>query len=56
MPTRKIRDLNPPKREPCQFQNHDPPSMQVFEPGVYEHECQHCGNKQVFTVFGEPRL
>ena len=45
--TRKIAD--PPPR-PCQHPEHNPPSMMVFEPGMYEHTCPQCGNTQRFTV------
>lgn len=48
MSTRKIAEL--PK--PCRHPEHNPPSMQVFRPGVYEHECPACGAKQVFRVDG----
>lgn len=47
MPTRKIADL--PGR-PCQHPEHNPPSMRVFEPGIYEHTCPKCGHVQTFFV------
>jgi Zn ribbon nucleic-acid-binding protein len=46
MPTRKIADLTPV----CRHREHDPPSMMVYEDGVYEHECPGCGHKQRFVV------
>lgn len=46
MPLRKIADLP----QPCRNPDHDPPTMIVLEPGVYEHTCPGCGNKVVFTV------
>lgn len=46
--TRKIADLP----IPCNNREHNPPSMAVFEPGVYEHICPGCGQTQVFTVSG----
>lgn len=49
MPTRKIRDLEPPH---CRHPEHNPPNMRVFEPGVYEHECPACGKTQTFVVRG----
>lgn len=57
MPTKKIADLPPPHKgwesEPtkyCQDPCHDPPSMRVFEPGLYEHTCPRCGHKTPLTV------
>lgn len=52
MPTRKIRDLPTVRR--CRHPSHNPPGMRVFEPGVYEHTCPHCGQKQVFVVPERP--
>lgn len=46
MPTVKIADLKPVCNDP----EHNPPSMQVFPDGVYEHTCPGCGNQQHFTV------
>lgn len=46
MPTRKISDL--PRT--CQHPAHNPPSMMVYSPGVWEHVCPSCGSKQTFTV------
>lgn len=46
MPTRKIADLE----KPCMDPEHNPPSHQVFEDGVYEHECPSCHKKTRFTV------
>jgi ribosomal protein L37AE/L43A len=48
MPTRKISDL--PKGDTCRHPDHDPPTMMVLSPGVYEHECPSCGRKIVFRV------
>lgn len=44
--TRKIADLP----RVCTSAQHDPPSMMVYEPGVWAHVCPSCGNRQVFTV------
>lgn len=44
--TRKIADIP----VPCLDHEHKPPSMMLFEPGVYEHVCPSCGHKTVFTV------
>ena len=48
MPTRKVRDLL--AEELCLHPDHDPPTHQFFENGVYEHECPCCGRKLRFTV------
>ncbi len=45
--THKI--AGPPSR-PCQDPEHNPAGMVVREPGMYEHICPTCGNKQIFTV------
>lgn len=47
MPTRKIKDL---ENQKCRHPEHDPPRHQLFENGVYEHECPACGKKKRFTV------
>lgn len=46
--TRKIADLP----AVCRHREHNPPSMQVFTPGVYEHTCPGCGASQTFRVDG----
>lgn len=46
MPTRKIADLV----EPCTSPEHNPPTMRLYENGVYEHICPRCGAKQIFGV------
>jgi len=48
-PTRKIANMD--AKRVCLHQDHNPPSHQVFQPGVYEHTCSGCGNKIVFTVY-----
>ena len=48
MPTRKIRDIKEYKR--CFHPSHNPPNMEVFTPGVYEHECPACHHKVEFVV------
>lgn len=50
MPTRKIADL--PKPFGCTSTDHYPPSMMVYEPGIYEHTCSACGFKTTFVVHG----
>ena len=41
---------------PCTHGEHNPPSMIVLPPGVYEHQCPGCGKKQRFTVYGGPTM
>lgn len=48
MTLKKIADL--PKHETCTHPEHEPPTMIVLEPGVYEHECPGCHHKTTFTV------
>lgn len=55
MPTRKIADL-PPRKKICRDPEHDLPNMIVLPPGVYEHECPRCGNKQTFVGRERPTL
>ena len=55
MPLRRIGPLYDPKnlwnREfLCQHPEHNPPTMILLEPGIYEHECPACHRKLVFTV------
>jgi hypothetical protein len=50
MPTRKIDDNFAPGFSPCSHPEHDPPSMMVFENGLWEHICPACGHRQVFRV------
>jgi hypothetical protein len=54
MPTRKIGEVVETRR--CYDTSHDPPSMMVWEPGVYEHTCPSCGKKQTFVVGHGPTL
>ena len=49
MPTRKIADA---PKAPCRDREHNPPTMRLFEPGTYEHECPSCGAKAAFVVRG----
>lgn len=48
MPTKKITAL--PKSDSCLHPEHEPPTMIVLEPGVYEHTCPGCRRKVTFTV------
>lgn len=50
MPTRKVGEVDWSKFRPCSNPDHDVPSMMVFQPGVYEHECPGCKNIIRFTV------
>ncbi len=54
MPTRKIGDVA--DMQICRHRDHNPGSMQVFAPGVYEHVCPACGTKQTFVVRPGPSL
>ena len=51
MPIRKIHDIEP--RKVCRHPDHNPPSMIVLKPGVYEHLCPACGKRVVFTIPAE---
>jgi len=55
MPTRRIdtKESCWDNRKVCRHPEHNPPSMRVFEPGLYEHECPACGHTQVFKVDGK---
>jgi len=48
MSTKKIADLSPSER--CLHPEHFPPSMMVYQDGVYEHACPGCGHVTRFTV------
>jgi hypothetical protein len=45
---RKIADIKPP----CLNPEHNPPSMIVLQPGIYQHICPGCGHSTTFTVAG----
>jgi hypothetical protein len=38
------------KDNQCRHPEHNPPSMQVFEPGEYKHTCPRCGEVTNFSV------
>jgi hypothetical protein len=46
MTLKKIADL--PKI--CRHPEHNPPTMIVLSPGVYEHTCPGCGHQITFTI------
>lgn len=46
MATRKIADI--PRH--CRHPEHNPPTMMVWENGIYEHTCPSCGAQQMFTI------
>lgn len=48
MGLKKIADIP----TPCLHPEHNPPSMIVLSPGVYEHTCPGCGHSVTFTVYG----
>ena len=47
-----LRKISGPPKSPCRHPEHNSPGMIVLEPGMYEHTCPGCGNKQIFTVSG----
>ena len=47
---KKIADL--PAQDVCRHSEHNPPTMIVLPPGVYEHTCPGCGKIVTFTVRG----
>lgn len=56
---KRIGDLPPSwpqASRPCLHPEHNPPSLIVLEPGVYEYQCPGCGKTIVFTVFLGPTL
>ena len=54
MPTKKIADL--PSFRRCRHPEHKPPTMVVWEPGVYEHTCPSCGDVTRFIVSERPSM
>lgn len=54
MPTKRIGD--PPGRKVCLHPEHNPPTMVVWEPGIYEHTCPGCGRKVQFVVPQRPTM
>jgi hypothetical protein len=51
---KKIADW--PEEKRCRDREHDPPTMIVLEPGIYEHECPRCGKKQRVVIPPKPSL
>ena len=43
---RKVADVE----EPCMSPAHNPPTMILLEPGVYEYTCPNCGKVTRFSV------
>lgn len=54
MSLRKIRDLPKAWTYPCHHPEHNPPTMIVLQPGVYEHICPRCGASQTFVIGPRP--
>lgn len=52
MTIRKISGFDEPK--PCYSSEHNFPSMIVLDPGVYEHTCPSCGEKQQVVIPPRP--
>lgn len=50
MPTQKIGEL-PKFPFLCEDPDHNPPTMRVFEPGIWEHTCPTCNHKQKFIIY-----
>lgn len=50
MSTKKIDEKAHLHQNVCCHPEHNPPSMQVFKPGLYEHECPKCKKKSKFRV------
>jgi len=40
----------------CRHPEHNPPTMIVLEPGLYEHTCPACGKKIIFREHEKPTL
>lgn len=51
---KKICDF--PYEKVCRHPDHNPPSMIVLDPGVYEHTCPKCGERQTVVVRPKPTL
>lgn len=50
-PTKKRGPIRISKFKPgCQHPEHNPPSMIVLEPGIYEYTCPSCGAIGIFQV------
>ena len=52
--TRKIADF--PEEKICRCPEHDPATMIVRSPGIYEHTCPSCGVTQTFIVNPKPTM
>ena len=52
--TRKIAEA--PQEKICNSREHNPATMILREPGMYEHTCPVCGNIRRFTVPPRPSL
>lgn len=48
MSLKKLKEFG--HQDICRHPEHNPPSMIVLKPGVYEHTCPACGKKRTFTV------
>ena len=51
---KKIADY--PQSRRCRHPEHEPPSMIVLTPGIYEHECPRCHQKQEIIIRPKPSL
>ena len=57
MPLRKLPDPEPNvwptwtgQKKTCHHPEHDPPTMILLEPGMYEHTCPGCGHVTTFRI------
>lgn len=51
MPIRKITNEDGIwTQAPCRDSDHNPPTMIVLEPGLYEHTCPSCKKKTHFRI------
>lgn len=52
--TKKVGEIT--EKKECRDSEHKPPTMVVYEPGIYEHTCPSCGEITNFTVAKKPTL
>jgi hypothetical protein len=51
MPTRKLPTVDPlGLSSHCSDPEHEPPLMQAFSAGVYEHTCPKCRHVTIFRI------
>lgn len=52
MTLKKVSTPEEDRQRMCRWPEHNPPMHIVLSPGTYEHTCDKCGKKTVFTVRG----